>query len=182
MMQRTFAMWLRSVHVQGSIWVALALSSGALAIGCAATPAGATDASLAKARSEAATGATLYAQECAKCHGDRGEGRAGAPPIIGTGALPVYPRDEATGPATTDPVQLQMQSQTRPPGMSSRDPFRNAQDLYKYVSTHMPQPQERAGSLKPDEYWAIITFILIAHGSKVPAGGVTAANASTISM
>jgi hypothetical protein len=147
---------------------------------CATTPAGATDANLAKAKNQASQGAGIFARECASCHGERGEGRARAPAIIGFGALPLYPRDSASSPAFTDPAQLQIQAQSRPPGVSSRDPFRTAQDLYNYVSTRMPLPKSRVGSLKPEEYWAIINFILTAHGSKVPEGGVTPSNAGGV--
>jgi mono/diheme cytochrome c family protein len=147
---------------------------------CATTPAGATDANLAKAKSQASQGADVFARECASCHGERGEGLARAPAIIGFGALPLYPRDSASSPAFTDPAQLQIQAQSRPPGVASRDPFRTAQDLYNYVSTRMPLPKSRIGSLKPEEYWAIINFLLTAHGSKVPEGGVTPSNAGSV--
>ena len=158
----------------------IALAAALLA--CAATPPGATDANLAKAKNQASRAAELFARECASCHGERGEGRARAPAIIGAGALPLYPRDSASSPAFTDPAQLQIQAQSRPPGVLSRDPFRTAQDLYNYVSTHMPLPKERIGSLKPEEYWAIIDFVLTAHGTEVPPGGVTPSNAAGVSI
>ena len=64
----------------------------------------------------------------------------------------------------------------------SRDPFRTAQDLWSYVSTRMPRPKDRMGSLQPDEYWAITNFILTAHGSAVPKGGVNTGNAPTVEI
>ena len=156
------------------------LFSGALLVlaACNATQQGASDAGLAKAREQAAQGSSTYATRCASCHGERGEGKAYTPAIIGAGALPVYPRDASTSPTTTDPVQLQMQSQTRPPGAPSRGAFHNAQDLFDYLSKHTPDQSLR--SLTPPELWTIVTFMLIAHGSQVPAGGVTAENASRI--
>jgi mono/diheme cytochrome c family protein len=157
------------------IWLCL------IAAACGAgLPPGATDANLDRARREAAPGAELYSRECASCHGQRGEGGSRAPAIIGPGALPLYPRDTASSPATTDPDQLKFQAQSRPPGVGSRDAFRTAQDLYNFVSTRMPLPKNRVGTLKSEEYWAIVNFILLAHATKLPEGGVTPSNASTI--
>lgn len=157
-----------------------ALLLAAAAFACSVTPAGATDASLAKARDRAAQGASSYAQLCAHCHGERGEGKAYAPSIMGSGALPVYPRDAASSPTTTDPQQLQMQSQTRPPGVASRGPFRNAQDLFDYLKSHTPE--ERLRSLTPPELWALVTFVVTAHGGQVPDGGINAENASRVAL
>jgi Cytochrome c len=148
--------------------------------GCSVSQPGATDAGLAKAREQASQGASSFAQRCAHCHGERGEGKAYTPPSMGPGALPVYPRDSSLGPTTTDPVQLQMQSQTRLPGAPSRKPLQTAQDLYDYLSRHTPEPSLR--SLTPPELWTLVTFVLIAHGSQVPPGGVTPENASRITI
>jgi hypothetical protein len=46
----------------------------------------------------------------------------------------------------------------------------------------MPLPKSSAGTLKPDEYWAIVNFMMIAHGVPVPAEGVTEANAKSINI
>lgn len=175
---------MKSIDCFRSFWrtvgvgAVIALSAAA----CATTPAGATDANLALAESQASGGADLFARECASCHGQRGEGKAGAPPIIGAGALPLYPRETSSGPAFTDPAQLQVQSQSRPPGVPSREPFRTAGDLHEYISRHMPLPKKRAGTLGPEEYWAILNFILAAHGTRLPEGGVTPSNASTVEI
>lgn len=151
-----------------------------LASACNATPAGASDATLAKAKDQASTGASLFAGRCATCHGERGEGKAYAPATMGGGALPVYPRDNSSAPTTTDPVQLQMQAQSRPPGAPSRGTFHTAQDLFDYLSKH--KPDQSLQTLSPPDVWALVTFVLIAHGSQVPAGGVTPENASHISI
>jgi mono/diheme cytochrome c family protein len=154
----------------------LALTAAA----CSVTPAGATDASLAKAHDQAAAGTSLFASRCASCHGERGEGKAYAPATMGNGALPVYPRDNSSSPTTTDPVQLQMLAQSRPPGAPSRGAFHTAQDLFDYLSKH--KPDQSLQTLAPPDTWASVTFVLIAHGSQVPAGGVTPENASHISI
>ena len=36
--------------------------------------------------------------------------------------------------------------------------------------------------LTPAELWSLVSFVLIAHGSQVPAGGVTPENAGRISI
>jgi len=151
---------------------------------CSATPIGASEPNLANAQKKAGPGAELYQKECAACHGKRGEGLTNAPGVIGAGALPTYPRDQSlsTNPALSNNAQQQSQDSSRPPGAPSRDPFRNAQDLFNYVSTKMPLPKSRAGTLTPEEYWAITSFMLVAHGSAVPDGGVTATNAGSVEI
>lgn len=151
---------------------------------CSATPLGASDPNLASAKKGSAPGAEAYERECAACHGKRGEGLTNAPGIIGSGALPKYPSDQSlsTNPALSNNAQQQAQDSSRPPGAPSRDPFVTAQDLYEYISTKMPLPKSRAGKLKPEEYWAITSFMLIAHGSAVPAGGVNAGNAASVQI
>ncbi len=147
---------------------------------CAATPLGATDAGVTAARDKAPQGADVFARECASCHGRRGEGLTSAPAIMGPGALPLYARD----PSTTGNVALQAQQQQdqnlRSADQRTRPPFRTAADLHQYVSHFMPLPQARMGSLKPDEYWAVVNFILLAHGAPVPAEGVNESNAANV--
>ncbi len=157
-----------------------ALLGAIITVACGATQTGASDASLIQARSRAASGSSTYAARCASCHGERGEGKAYAPSIIGAGALPMYPRDASTSPTTTDPVQLQMQAQTRPPGAPSRGPLRNAKDLHDYLSQHHPDEGTRA--LTPADAWGVVTFMLVAHGSQVPEAGVSADNASRVEI
>lgn len=170
----------RLVVLLGSSVAALALALGA----CSATPLGATEPNLANAQKKAAPGSDLFGRECAGCHGKRGEGMSNAPAIIGATALPEFPRDKSlsTSPALSNNAAQQAQDSNRPPGAPSRDPFRTAQDLFNYVSTKMPLPKSRAGSLKPEEYWAITNFMLVAHGSSVPEGGITAENAGSVQI
>lgn len=166
--------------VLGCSVAALGLTAGA----CSTTPLGASEPNLANAQQKAGPGGELFQKECASCHGKRGEGLANAPAIIGSGALPVYPRDQSlsTNPALSNAAAQQQQDASRPPGAPSRDPFRTAQDLFTYTSTKMPLPKSRAGSLKPEEYWAITSYMLIAHGSAVPDGGLTADNAASVQI
>lgn len=156
---------------------------GLLALGaCSATPLGATETGIATARQKAPSGAQIFERECASCHGKRGEGLSAAPNIIGAGALPVYARDPSTTGGVATNAETQQQDRLRPPGEQSRQAFKTAQDLYEYVSKWMPLPQARIGSLSPEEYWAVVNFILVAHGVSVPEGGVTPENAKSISL
>ena len=103
--------------------------------------------------------------------------------IMGPSALPKYPRDDpsSSGQAFASTAQAQ-QTATRVPGQAMRGAFATAQDVYGYVSTYMPLPTSSAGTLKPDEYWAVVNFMLIAHGVAVPAEGVSEANAKSINI
>jgi cytochrome c553 len=148
-------------------------------LGCASVPIGATTEDLARARDQAGAGATVFANECASCHGQRGEGLASASPILGPGALPEYPRSSGVGdPTVTDPQLIQIQAQSRPAGAAWRDPFRNAQDLYTFTTTHLPK--SHASGLKDGDYWAVVGFMLAAQGASQPSGGLGPANAASI--
>lgn len=151
---------------------------------CAGVQRGASPANLAKAEGAAPQGAALFQRHCAACHGERGQSVGRAPRILGPGALPELPaeRNVNADPAVGDPELLRMRAQTRPAGAPWRDPFRTADDLYRFVSKHMPLPPDKAGSLPPDEYWAIVNFMVLAHGVAVPAGGVSAGNASSVRL
>jgi mono/diheme cytochrome c family protein len=158
------------------------MAMGVAVIGaCGATQSGATDANVATASANASEGARLFGQQCTRCHGQRGEGTS-APTIMGPGGLPTYPRATSlsTNPAYSDPSELQLREALRPAGAPKRDPFNTAADVYNYISKRMPI--KAPGSLKSEEYWAILNFMLIAHGVAVPQGGVTAANASTVAV
>ena len=155
---------------------------GLALINCSVTPLGATDSGIAKARSAAPPGADAYDRECSSCHGKRGEGLSTAPAIMGSGALAEYPREDASSssPASTNaPTQADV---AHLPGRAKRAPFRTAQDVYAYVSSRMPLPKSQAGRLEPAEYWSIVSYMLIAHGVAVPAGGVSESNAKSIAL
>lgn len=160
---------------------AVVLVGGALAA-CSATPLGATEGGITAAHQKDGKGAAIYDRECAGCHGKRGEGLSAAPNIMGPGALPTYARDPSTVQAVAVQPDTQQQQNLRPPGQQTRQAFRTAQDLFDFTSHWMPQPQARIGSLKQEEYWAVVNFILIAHGSAVPPGGITPENAKSVQI
>src|SRR6185436_5469783 len=107
-----------------------------LAAGCTVTSPGASDANLVLAKSRASQGAALFDASCSSCHGPRGEGLAGAPPIIGVTGLPRYPRDQGGAQVYQDPNQVQRQNENRVPGVASRPEFVTALDLYDYLRQH----------------------------------------------
>lgn len=151
---------------------------------CSVTPLAATESGIAQARAKSPPGADAFDRYCASCHGPRGEGLSGAPAIIGSGALPKYPRDDPTSminPLYATGANVQ-QDPTRVAGQARRGAFVTAQDVYDYLSTRMPLPKSSAGTLRPEEYWAIVNYLLIAHGVAVPSAGLTEANAKTVSI
>ncbi len=158
---------------------ALLLGSAAL-VACSATAPGASDATLAQAKSRATHGASVFANACARCHGPRGEGLAVAPGIIGANALPRYPRDNTGAQQFQDPQVLQRQAQLRVPGAASRKEFVSALDLHDYLTKHLTMVRSAdAAVLGAEDYWALVNFILIAHGSPV-AAEISPDNAGTV--
>jgi mono/diheme cytochrome c family protein len=113
------------------------------AVGCSHTPSAAPESSTSApttAGEQIAQGAMLYAQNCARCHGDSGQGLKG-PPVVGAQALPKDPP---------------------PTAKKRKDEFRTALDVGKWVMANMPA--NAPGSLKPEEYLAILAFDLKANG------------------
>jgi hypothetical protein len=149
---------------------------------CAVTPPGASDAHLAQAKSRAARGAALFDTSCAGCHGPRGEGLAGAPPILGATDLPRYPRDQGGLQLYQDPNQVQRQNQDRVPGVASRVEFVSAQDVQGYLKEHLGLVKAGASNLSEEDSWELINFLLIAHGSNVPNEEISAANAHDVAI
>jgi mono/diheme cytochrome c family protein len=150
-------------------------------LACAATPLGVTQDALSKAKDKSPKGADVYEKECAACHGRKGEGLSSAPTVMGGTALPTYARDASTARAAASQEQQELE-QLKPPGQQTRKPFHTAQDLFEYVSRWMPLPKARMGTLSDEEYWAVVHFMLVAHGSAVPPEGVTPENAKTIKV
>ena len=116
-----------------------------LAIGCAHGAGGASTAgtvAATDAKAQAAAGGTLYADHCASCHGDRGQGTpGGAPPVVGKDALPLEP-----------PASAKYRKAT----------FHTARDVYDFVKANMPA--KAPGTLSQDQYLAITAFDLSANG------------------
>jgi mono/diheme cytochrome c family protein len=177
-MSARFAIGRNSLWSLGRAFIAC----GLIGLGCAATQLGATTADLTQGRGQSEQGSKVFADNCAKCHGQRGEGVGNAPDVLGPGALPEYPRNtvSSSDPALSDPQMLQLEAQARPAGAAWRDPFRTAQDLFSFTSTHMPK--EHVADLKPAEQWAVVSFMLAVQGANLPAGGIGPANAGSIQI
>jgi cytochrome c len=108
---------------------------------------------------QATEGGKLYAKHCARCHGDAGQGGKKAPPIVGKDALPLDP----------------------PKGAKLRKAqFHTAQDVAEFVSAKMPA--NKPGSLKADEYYAILAFDLKANGVDVTGKKIDPASAAQIKL
>ncbi len=134
-------------------------------------------------RAQQHPGSAVYQHECARCHGQRGEGLGSNPSVMGPGALPTYARDPSTtsNPALQDLAE-QQRKQSLPTGADLRGAFKTAADVHRYVSQQMPLPKSRAGSLSEGDYWAVVSFVLIGHGVAVPTGGVSAENAASVRL
>jgi cytochrome c len=88
-------------------------------------------------------GKKLYVANCAKCHGNAGQGVKDAPPVVGKDAFPLDPRPKA-----------------------KRDvKFHTAADVFAWASKNMPA--KKPGSLTTDQYLAIFAFDLDANGVKL---------------
>jgi mono/diheme cytochrome c family protein len=152
--------------------------------GCATLPVGATDAELAHGDQSAPRGAMVFASECARCHGRRGQGVADAPAILGPGALPEYQRENPGSGVRGlhDPQQMEIEQQTQRTGAKMRRPFRNAWDVYAFVRTHGHGPRFRTPDAKAAHDWAAVTFLMATQGAQLPLLGLTEENASTVTV
>lgn len=162
----------------------LVMTLSALAVACASVQYGATEENLTRAKSKAPRGAGAFHSQCAGCHGERGESTTGAPRVLGEGALPELPRARNVNadPAAGDRESLRLEARSRPAGAPWRDPFRTAKDLHKYVSENMPPADKKRETISAEDYWAIVNFMLTAHGVALPPEGVTEQNASAVKL
>ena len=89
----------------------------------------------------AAKGADIFKEKCAVCHNDKAEGRAGQYPALvgGVGSI-----------ATAKPVKT----------VGSYWPY--ATTVFEYIRRAMPYDQP--GTLKPDEIYSLVAFVLNANG------------------
>jgi len=93
---------------------------------------------------QASRGAKTYADNCASCHGDKGEGTKSAPPVVGKNALPMDPPKKAK---------------------FRKVKFVTALDVAQYVMKSMPA--DNPGGLDANQYWDIMAFDLKANGIDV---------------
>lgn len=107
---------------------------------------------------QATQGGKLFAQHCAKCHGDAGEGKK-APALVGKTALPLDP-----------PANAKLR----------KTQFHTAQDVAAFVAANMPL--KKGGSLTNDEYYAILAFDLKANGVDVSGKKIDPTTAAQIKL
>ncbi len=105
----------------------------------------------------ASVGAMLYAQQCASCHGNRGQGGK-ALELVGDRSLL----------ATEFPDR----------GIAVFWP--NAPTLYEYVYRSMPP--DNPASFSADQLYAILAYVLELNGLLAPGGSLDAATLSAIEM
>jgi mono/diheme cytochrome c family protein len=148
-------------------------------VGCSVAQLGASDADLESAKSQAFQGAVIFEEQCASCHGKRGEGGA-APAILGRGALPRYPRADSVDPAAGQPAVQQVPSRAPTPEIG-RPEFVSALSLERYLEYHMPKGVH-GRTLSEDDYWAVVNFMLLAHGADVPSEGIASTNAASVKL
>lgn len=98
----------------------------------------------------AATGAIVYAQKCALCHGPKGEGIDKNPRLVGREPPPgfVFATDFKA-----------------PKTIGNYWPY--ATTLYDYI--HRTMPFNAPGSLTPDETYGVVAWLLVENGH-IPAG------------
>jgi mono/diheme cytochrome c family protein len=169
-------MWLRLTLLASSLGLIAACAGSA-----PSANASLLDANLAKAKQVTPPGAEVFERQCAACHGQKGEGLSSAPPVIGPGALPTYKRDPnlSSNPAMQSQAQYRTNESV---GADKRGAFVTAKDLFDYTSREMPLPQSKKGSLSTEDYWAVVNYMLIAHGVNVPEGGVNEQNAASVKI
>jgi cytochrome c len=127
---------------------AIRVMAWVFSIGCVAACGGAAPEAAAPggADDQVATGAKLYAANCASCHGSGGEGDAHVPAVVGKTALPL---------------------DAKAPSEARKSKFHTAADVFQFVKANMPP--KKAGSLTDEQYAAILAFDLKANG--VDLGG-----------
>jgi cytochrome c len=129
----------------------------AFSIVCVAACGGATpEAASASGEDQVATGAKLYAANCASCHGSGGEGDAKVPAVVGKNALPL---------------------DAKPPSEARKSKFHTAADVFQFVKGNMPP--NKGGSLTDEQYAAILAFDLKANGVDLGGKKIDATSASS---
>jgi cytochrome c len=113
----------------------------------------------AKPLDQAGRGEEVFAESCAGCHGEAGEGIEGRPAIAGEKALPLDP----------------------PPGAKARTTqLRTAADVFAFIKSDMPPIAP--GSLPDDQTWAVVAFLLKSKKIQAGKGDINEANAASIEI
>lgn len=110
---------------------------------------------------QVALGQQLYGAHCASCHGNAGQGTAGAPAVVGLdkGALPLDPSANAKYRKTQ---------------------FKTVADIAGFAVATMPP--SAPGSLSAEEYWSVLAFDLKANGIDLGDKKLTPELAATLEV
>ncbi len=108
-------------------------------------------------KGDAQTGARLYAEQCAACHGAKGEGRPAVGLAVGAGSL-----------ATARPLK----------SVGSFWPY--ATTVFDYIRRAMPHQAPQ--SLKTDEVYAVTAYVLHLNGIVGPGDEMNATTLPRVKM
>lgn len=97
------------------------------------------------ASEQIANGRQVFAEHCAKCHGKSAGGTDDAPKLVGTGALPLEPRE----------------------GQERDARFHTAQDVVEFAMQNMPPKAADRAKLDPEAYWCVVAYVLDANGMEL---------------
>lgn len=137
------------------LFAGLACIASVAALSCQTNRASATDHGFTTAAAQVSRGSTVYANNCAKCHGASGEGKKG-PALVGKEALPLR----------------------RPEAKSRTGEFRTADDIGQFVMHNMPPLAIARATISERDYWSVVAFALNANGVELtePVGPNNAAS------
>lgn len=111
----------------------------------------------------AVVGAIVYAQKCALCHGEKGEGKEKNPRLVG--------RDPAPGFVFASDYKA-------PKTIGNYWPY--ATTLYDYIRRTMPF--NAPGSLSADETYAVVAWLLAENGIITPTRSIDAKTLADVKM
>jgi hypothetical protein len=100
---------------------------------------------------------------------------------MGEGALPIHPKNAS-------PAQQYASDEHAPPDVATnlatltRRAFRTARDVHGYLVQHMPKVRQTEPPPSEEEYWAVVSFLIVANGSDIPPSGVDATNADFVTV
>lgn len=105
------------------------------------------------------SGASIYGENCASCHGEHGEGLEGRPALIGAAALPRDPPAGSKGRTAKLATLL---------------------DLFGFVKAEMPPLAP--GSLADEDAWAVVAHVAHENGADWGPNDLGPKNAAAIAI
>jgi hypothetical protein len=102
---------------------------------------------------------------------------------LGRGALPVGRKKPADLVTINYPVLRRLAQRDSVPGaaqtVEARRAFESAADVHAYLVTDH-RKLEGVTALSEPEQWAVLTYMLVAHGTSVPSSGLSSDNAGSV--